>query len=170
MWICEYDLMLILFFFLFIIIDKTIKLWKIFEKKIKTVTTWNSDKEKEPKTSKDLIIPSLVCFWTLLEKMIQKKWNRIYIVLFLFFYISFFEKQESKENVVAASTRRVFANAHAYHINSISLNSDCETYISSDDLRINLWNLSISDQSFNIVDIKPANMEVKTLKWNLKNY
>lgn len=37
--------------------------------------------------------------------------------------------------------------------------SDCETYISADDLRINLWNLEISDQSFNIVDIKPVNME-----------
>jgi hypothetical protein len=37
--------------------------------------------------------------------------------------------------------------------------SDCETYISADDLRINLWNLEVSDQSFNIVDIKPVNME-----------
>merc|ERR1711879_383701 len=49
--------------------------------------------------------------------------------------------------------------AHAYHINSISLNSDGETYISADDLRINLWNVEISEQSFNIVDIKPENME-----------
>lgn len=38
--------------------------------------------------------------------------------------------------------------AHAYHINSISTNSDGETYLSADDLRINLWNLDISDQSF----------------------
>jgi serine/threonine-protein phosphatase 2A regulatory subunit B len=30
---------------------------------------------------------------------------------------------------VCASPRRVFANGHAYHINSISLNSDCETFI-----------------------------------------
>jgi serine/threonine-protein phosphatase 2A regulatory subunit B len=37
--------------------------------------------------------------------------------------------------------------------------SDGETYISADDLRINLWNLEVSDQSFNIVDIKPVNME-----------
>lgn len=55
---------------------------------------------------------------------------------------------DSRESIVTASPRRVYANAHAYHINSISLNSDGETYISSDDLRINLWNLSISDQSF----------------------
>lgn len=42
------------------------------------------------------------------------------------------------------------------------MNSDQETYLSSDDLRINLWNLGIADQSFNIVDIKPANMEELT--------
>lgn len=63
------------------------------------------------------------------------------------------------DTVVAAVPRRTYANAHAYHVNSISVNSDDETFISADDLRINLWNLNIQDQSFNIVDIKPANME-----------
>ncbi|XP_071948580.1 serine/threonine-protein phosphatase 2A 55 kDa regulatory subunit B delta isoform-like isoform X1 [Antedon mediterranea] len=66
------------------------------------------------------------------------------------------------ELMVEASPRRIFANAHTYHINSISVNSDVETYISADDLRINLWHLGITDQSFNIVDIKPANMEELT--------
>ena len=42
--------------------------------------------------------------------------------------------------------------------------SDGETFISADDLRINLWNLEISNQSFNIVDVKPANMEDLTGK------
>ncbi|KAE8688548.1 hypothetical protein F3Y22_tig00110963pilonHSYRG00038 [Hibiscus syriacus] len=36
---------------------------------------------------------------------------------------------------------------------------DGETFISADDLRINLWKLEISNQSFNTVDVKPANME-----------
>ncbi|KAJ2660657.1 protein phosphatase 2A regulatory subunit cdc55 [Coemansia sp. RSA 1200] len=63
------------------------------------------------------------------------------------------------EKIVAAIPRKIYANAHAYHINSISVNSDDETYLSADDLRINLWNLGINNQSFNIVDIKPANME-----------
>ncbi|KAJ1909766.1 protein phosphatase 2A regulatory subunit cdc55 [Tieghemiomyces parasiticus] len=67
-----------------------------------------------------------------------------------------------QENIISSTPRRVFSNAHAYHINSISINSDGETYISADDLRINLWNLGISNQSFNIVDIKPANMEELT--------
>ncbi|CAG04756.1 unnamed protein product, partial [Tetraodon nigroviridis] len=87
--------------------------------------------------------------------------------------------------MVEVSPRRVFANAHTYHVNSISVNSDYETYMSADDLRINLWHLDITDRSFSIllgtrrgptltqgapvrqtnesgqhiVDIKPANME-----------
>ncbi|KAI5620053.1 serine/threonine-protein phosphatase 2A 55 kDa regulatory subunit B alpha isoform [Silurus asotus] len=64
--------------------------------------------------------------------------------------------------MVEASPRRVFANAHTYHINSISVNSDNETYLSADDLRINLWHLEITNRSFNIVDIKPTNMEELT--------
>ncbi|XP_036591628.1 serine/threonine-protein phosphatase 2A 55 kDa regulatory subunit B delta isoform isoform X1 [Trichosurus vulpecula] len=64
--------------------------------------------------------------------------------------------------MVEASPRRIFANAHTYHINSISVNSDHETYLSADDLRINLWHLEITDRSFNIVDIKPMNMEELT--------
>lgn len=53
--------------------------------------------------------------------------------------------------MVEASPRRIFANAHTYHINSISVNSDHETYLSADDLRINLWHLEITDRSFSIL-------------------
>lgn len=49
---------------------------------------------------------------------------------------------------VATSLRRVFANAHAYHVNSVDPNSDGEHFISADDLRINMWNLEITDRSF----------------------
>ncbi|CAI5959561.1 unnamed protein product [Closterium sp. NIES-64] len=65
----------------------------------------------------------------------------------------------TNETTLVARCRRVFSNAHAYHINSISCNSDRETFISADDLRVNLWNLENNSQSFNVVDIKPANME-----------
>lgn len=53
--------------------------------------------------------------------------------------------------MVEVSPRRVFANAHTYHVNSISVNSDYETYMSADDLRINLWHLDITDRSFSIL-------------------
>lgn len=58
------------------------------------------------------------------------------------------------ELMVEASPRRVFANAHTYHVNSISVNSDAETYLSADDLRINLWNLDITDCSFSILQLR----------------
>jgi hypothetical protein len=63
------------------------------------------------------------------------------------------------ELCLASRAKRVYANAHTYHINSISVNSDQATFLSADDLRINLWDLEVTNQSFNIVDIKPANME-----------
>lgn len=56
--------------------------------------------------------------------------------------------------MVEVSPRRVFANGHTYHINSISVNSDCETYMSADDLRINLWHLAITDRSFSILSCR----------------
>lgn len=65
----------------------------------------------------------------------------------------------SSETMLSAKCRRVFANAHTYHINSISVNTDQQTFLSADDLRINLWDFEVADQSFNIVDIKPSNME-----------
>ncbi|KAF6160575.1 hypothetical protein GIB67_019515 [Kingdonia uniflora] len=68
-------------------------------------------------------------------------------------------KIAGQETNLVPRCRRVYAHAHDYHINSISNNSDGETFISADDLRINLWNLEICNQSFNIVDVKPVNME-----------
>eukprot|EP01122_Echinamoeba_exundans_P008602 TRINITY_DN287_c0_g1_i3.p1 TRINITY_DN287_c0_g1~~TRINITY_DN287_c0_g1_i3.p1 ORF type:complete len:360 (+),score=30.67 TRINITY_DN287_c0_g1_i3:688-1767(+) len=54
---------------------------------------------------------------------------------------------------------RTFANGHAYQINGLSMNSDQETFISSDDLRINLWHTNNKNEAFLVVDLKPANME-----------
>lgn len=60
---------------------------------------------------------------------------------------------------VEAIEKRVFANAHTYHINSISVNSDQETFMSVDDLRIQLWHLESNRESWTICDLKPDNME-----------
>ena len=64
-----------------------------------------------------------------------------------------------QEVTLAAKCRRTFANAHTYHINSVSTSTDGQTFLSSDDLRVNLWHLERNDQAYNVVDIKPANME-----------
>jgi len=63
---------------------------------------------------------------------------------------------------VMVKPKKVFEGAHAYNINSVSFNSDGETFISTDDLRINLWNVGISNEAFGIVDIKPENMDELT--------
>jgi serine/threonine-protein phosphatase 2A regulatory subunit B len=52
------------------------------------------------------------------------------------------------ETTVMATPKRCYSNAHAYHINSISCNSDGETFLSADDLRINWWNTEISTSCF----------------------
>lgn len=65
----------------------------------------------------------------------------------------------SREKVVAATPKRIFSSAHAYNIHSISPSSDGEIFISSDDLRINLWNLNSSEIAFNVVDCKPPTIE-----------
>ena len=51
------------------------------------------------------------------------------------------------ERVIAHVPKKVYCNAHAYHINSISLNSDGETFLSADDLRINLWHINHTKES-----------------------
>mmetsp|Transcript_16090 Transcript_16090/g.50433 ORF Transcript_16090/g.50433 Transcript_16090/m.50433 type:complete len:421 (-) Transcript_16090:729-1991(-) len=70
--------------------------------------------------------------------------------------IKLWKIEEARGRAVA---KRVFGNAHAYHINSISLNSDGETFCSADDLRLNVWNLEIAARTFNVVDLKPTHME-----------
>uniref|UniRef100_A0A7S1IRE3 Serine/threonine-protein phosphatase 2A 55 kDa regulatory subunit B n=1 Tax=Eutreptiella gymnastica TaxID=73025 RepID=A0A7S1IRE3_9EUGL len=56
------------------------------------------------------------------------------------------------------SLKRTYGSVHAYHINSMSLSCDSESFLSADDLRINMWHWD-RDESLNVVDIKPANME-----------
>lgn len=99
--------------------DKTIKLWKVFDKSIKIVASNNHHDEKQQP----------------LPTPIEPSALRL-------------PRMQIQDRIVAAVPRKVYQNAHAYHVNSISINSDGETFISGDDLRINLWNLNISDRSF----------------------
>ena len=63
------------------------------------------------------------------------------------------------QSIATATLKRTFSNGHTYHINSLSFSPDGETFLSADDLRINLWSLQNSMSTFNIVDIKPDDME-----------
>ena len=58
-----------------------------------------------------------------------------------------------------AVCKRSFNNAHGTcHIDSVSPCSDGETFISTDALKINLWNAEVSNECFNILNIKPPNL------------
>jgi serine/threonine-protein phosphatase 2A regulatory subunit B len=55
---------------------------------------------------------------------------------------------ERMQPIVYTTQKRHFHSAHAYNINSISLNSDGESFVSCDDLRINCWMLDSEDTCF----------------------
>uniref|UniRef100_A0A2N9F7B6 Serine/threonine-protein phosphatase 2A 55 kDa regulatory subunit B n=1 Tax=Fagus sylvatica TaxID=28930 RepID=A0A2N9F7B6_FAGSY len=144
--------------------DKTIKFWKVQEKKVKKVCDMNMDLSRSvgngPVVCSSISASSKPCManggcderpfgYSSIDTSLPSGGLpslRLPMVT-------------SHETSLVARCRRIYAHAHDYHINSISNNSDGETFISADDLRINLWNLEISNQSFNIVDVKPTNME-----------
>ncbi len=55
--------------------------------------------------------------------------------------------------------KKQYKNCHNYNINSLSVAPDGETFLSADDLRINLWSLENHLTAYNIVDLKPTNIE-----------
>ena len=162
--------------------DKTIKLWKVYEKKLKTVSNFNCT---PPPTTPALPPPPLITPGAAGGPVPAVSPRGIYPRMgpngmvagpsavrrasvevssdFVFPPQGIPQLRlptvRSLEAGLVARCRRVYSNAHAYHINSISTNSDACTYLSADDLRVNLWNLEVSDQSFTIVDLKPPNME-----------
>ncbi|KAG6473809.1 hypothetical protein ZIOFF_067727 [Zingiber officinale] len=182
---------------------KTIKYWKVQEKKVKKFSETNIDtSENGSIASASITATRFVPDGAYAERPHSHLSNDFSIppggssLLRL-------PVATSQETSLIPKCRRIYAHAHDYHINSISTNSgsdidrrfeislraghklsgtlvaiealsrkigpllgdmtaaiiDCETFISADDLRINLWNLEINNQSFNIVDVKPANME-----------
>ena len=117
-----YIVIVMQFYTFFNTTDKTVKLWKVSERRKRTDGFNLRDEMGSP------VDPSSI---TSLRVPVFKP----------------------MELMVEASPRRVFANAHTYHINSISVNSDGATYLSADDLRINLWHMENNDQSFSIFSV-----------------
>ena len=128
--------------------DKTIKLWKIYEKNIKLVSE-NNLSEGFSNKQKNLLNNTVNTGPESMKSVLKLQNLRLPVL-------------SQHDKIIAATPKRIYANAHTYHINSISPNSDQETFLSADDLRINLWNYDLPEESFNIVDIKPVNMEELT--------
>ena len=162
--------------------DKTIKLWKVYEKKMKTVSNFNcqpvptgsslppppllipgAGSSPLPAVSPRGIYPRMGPNGMVAGPSAVRRSSVDISSDFVFppqgIPQLHLPTVRSEEGSLVARCRRVYSNAHAYHINSISTNSDGCSYMSADDLRVNLWNLEVSDQSFTIVDLKPPNME-----------
>ncbi|KAH6809458.1 Protein phosphatase 2A [Perilla frutescens var. frutescens] len=138
--------------------DKTVKLWKVKDRQVKRVKEMDMNQPISSENSllaeKSFINGQKSYFgnghsleWTENKGNGVSSNNGIY------------NKIACLEEASVSRCRRVYAHAHDFSINSISVNSDWETFLSGDDLRINLWNLEISNQCFNIIDMKPLNME-----------
>ncbi|PRQ17285.1 putative transcription factor WD40-like family [Rosa chinensis] len=139
--------------------DKTIKLWKVKEGKVKKVKEMNPG----PLTSSDNVLLSEKSFISREDKPTvpngyRQEWAEK-MANSVSQYQDIHAKVADAEDTAQTRCRKVYAHAHDYNIHSISNNSDGETFLSADDLRINLWNLEISDQCFNIIDMKPPNMD-----------
>ncbi|GMH40041.1 hypothetical protein BSKO_07945 [Bryopsis sp. KO-2023] len=128
--------------------DKTIKLWRVFEKKVHHMARFNV------RDSNDLIGTQVVENWGPASGDVVNMGKGVMENIKLRM-----PEVVRTEKVLTSQCWRLYANAHAYNINSVSINSDGETFLSSDDLRIYLWNMEISHTSFNFVDMKPDNME-----------
>ena len=68
-------------------------------------------------------------------------------------------KTEAVQEVYEGVEKKQFKNCHNYNINSLSQSPDGENFLSADDLRVNLWSLENSLLAFNVVDLKPPNIE-----------
>ncbi|KAL2492638.1 Serine/threonine protein phosphatase 2A 55 kDa regulatory subunit B beta [Abeliophyllum distichum] len=139
--------------------DKTIKLWKVKDHKVKKV----KEMEVTPFLSSENSLMAESSFINGQHKPnfangYSLEWTENVAKSTLSFHAGP-DKITSFADAIPARCRKVYAHAHDFNINSISINSDGETFLSGDDLRINLWNLEVSNQCFNIIDTKPENME-----------
>lgn len=146
-------------------LDKTIKLWKVSERDKRPEGYNLKDEEGRLKdmttiTSLQVRAPARVTIWLKVHCV-----SGCFVIIYCrsFWYPSVFPLHfpsipaskvpvlKPTDLMVEVRPRRVFSNGHTYHVNSISVNSDGETYLSADDLRINMWHLDITDRSFNIL-------------------
>ena len=149
--------------------DKTVKLWKVYEKSVVTLAGFNADGgatggrsssgggggwqiaaragggPAAPPPPAHLRSPKQRTTDTLLKPSPA---------------LLHMPRVVARTTALAAKCARAFAGAHAYHVHSLSLCSDGETFLSADDLRINLWHLDApSSPPYTLVDAKPERME-----------
>ena len=102
-------------------VDKTIKLWKVTDKPLYQSHAMNALSHGKITSPSQLPLP----------KAVRTATNDLGI-----------------SNTTVAIPKKLYQYAHNYHINSLSTNSDNETFLSADDLTVNIWNLDHPSTSF----------------------
>jgi serine/threonine-protein phosphatase 2A regulatory subunit B len=146
--------------------DKTIKLWRVFERQVRQLVSFDNqtgEADTRPESHQalrhhDASADPSSAIRGLVERPAEDSSGLASAGIIAGRNVCLPRLRRAGSMVIAVP-KRIFSNAHAYHINSISLNSDEETFLSADDLRINIWNLENCSTGFNVVDIKPENME-----------
>ncbi|KAI8869319.1 protein phosphatase 2A regulatory subunit PR55 [Ramicandelaber brevisporus] len=144
--------------------DKTIKLWKVWEKSIQLVVSNNAQgSAQQQRQQQNAFGSSMAATYGLnpfsptnafVNSFRSTNSNSIDTLRF--------PQLVTTEPIMSAQEKRKFPSAHHYTINSLSINADQEIFLSADDLRVNLWNLRSNVQSFTMFDLKPD--EMKDLK------
>jgi serine/threonine-protein phosphatase 2A regulatory subunit B len=124
--------------------DKTVKLWKIRERNKRAIMSSSSSTADSISLTSSMSGAGMPMLNGNTHINVRDDING-YIRSVTIPVVKYMDRIE-----VEALPKRIFANAHTYHINSISLNSDQETFMSADDLRINLWHIEITNQSFSM--------------------
>ena len=149
--------------------DKRIKLWSIRNRKVKNISNFNfrPNMKVRPLTTSEsnsanldhkhkavggrLSVSTIVNSQIMSGGNLKRPYNSLRVPCI-----------SNVHYVMNATCRRNYVNGHLYHIHSIDINTDGETFISADDLHINLWNFEVMKESFNIVDMQPGNMDELT--------
>lgn len=69
----------------------------------------------------------------------------------------------ASQTITNALLKRTYSNAHgSYHIHSLSVCSDGQTFLSADDLRVHVWSIESNATAFNVIDTKPDRLDELT--------
>mmetsp|Transcript_12721 Transcript_12721/g.24680 ORF Transcript_12721/g.24680 Transcript_12721/m.24680 type:complete len:515 (+) Transcript_12721:456-2000(+) len=109
--------------------DKAIKMWKLQEREVKYTTGFNTSDTKGQPRAPDRI------------KSLR------------------FPQSETVERLVTATPKREYSpEIHKFNIHSLVPSCDGQSFMSADNLSINLWNLNVTDVAFQVVNLKPMDM------------
>ena len=96
--------------------------------------------------------------WDRIRATPQGEYEPINALLEDWTHLDFPQVQQGKKTTWHKELKQ-FAADHEYHINSLSVSSNKENFVSADDLTVQLWHLHHPEQSQRILDRRPANME-----------